>query len=161
MILTDEDVAHQRSRQAEDNDEDVGHREIDDEEIGDGPHAGRSVYHSDNATIADQADHENDDIGHAVNRCHGHAVPVEPIGCVLDRRQVFAGVEQTVGLVLHSGARTGRRDRLRDQVVEVIVEIVPHLQQSAGTRRHGRDCRGRHVAVTSAARINVKLLRIR
>jgi len=162
LILTNKDVAHQRGRQAEDNDEHVGHREIDDEEIRDGPHAGWPVYHGDNATIADQADYEDNHVRHAVNRRHGHAVPVKPIGCVLDRRQVLAGVEQSVDLVLHSGTRTRRRDRLRNQIVEVIAEIVPHLQQGAGTRRHSRDRRGRHVAViTPAARINVELLRVR
>lgn len=160
MILTDKNVAHQRGRQTEDNDEHVGHREIDDEEIRDGPHAGWSVHHSDNATIADQTDYEDDYVCHTVDRWHGHAVPVKPIGRVLNHRQVLTGIEQD--LILHSGTWTRRRDRFRDQVIEIITQIVSHLQKGAGTRRPGRDCRGRHVAViTPAARINVKLLRIR
>lgn len=131
-VLTDEDVAHERGWQAENDHEHIGHRKIDDEEIRDGPHAGRSVHDGDDETVADQTHHEDDHVSHAVDRRHGQAVPIQPIGGVLaDRRKIRdpAGVEQPgVDLVIvHGRARTRRRDRLRDQVVEVTAEIVSHV----------------------------------
>lgn len=164
MVLTDEDVAHQRGRQAENDHKHIGHRKIDDEKIGDGAHAGRPVYDGDDKTVADETDHEDDHIRHAVDRRHCHAVPVESIGRVLaDRRYIrdLAGVEQPgvdLVMIVHGRAWTRRRDRLRDEVVEVIAEIVLHVQGAGGRWRDRR--RGRHV-ITPASRVNVELVRVR
>ena len=159
LVLTDKDVTHQRGRQAEDDDKDVGDREIDDEEVRDGPHPRRPIHHGYDETVADQADDEYQNVCDTVNRGHRHAVPVQSIGNLFASGEVhrFTGVQQST-VLLHRRPRV-RRDRLRYQVVQIIAKVVPHLQEGASGRWNGRDGGRRHVAiVTPAAGVDVELL---
>lgn len=162
MVLTNKDVAHQGSRQAEHNDKDIGHGEVDDEEICDSPHAGGPIHDGNDKTIADEADDEDEDIGDTVDRGHSHAVPVETIGDLLGGREVdrFAGVQQSA-VLFHGRPRIGG-DGLRDEVVQIATEVVPHLQECASGGWNGRDGRRRHVAVIApTSRVHVELVGVR
>jgi len=79
-LLTDKDVGGERGREAEDDDEDVGERQVDDEVVGDRPHSGRAEDDGDDEAVADEADGEDDQVGDAVDGRHGRRVAVHELG---------------------------------------------------------------------------------
>lgn len=108
-VLTDEDVGGEGGGQAEDDHQDVRERQVDDEVVGDGPHARRAHHHGHDEAVADEADGEHDEVGDAVERRHARRVSVHefgPLGRLVGR--IVAGV---AWLQLLQGER--RRDDVR------------------------------------------------
>lgn len=77
LILTDEYVGKKSSRDAEDHDEDICDGEVDDEEVGDGPHAWSPEYNGNDQAIPDKPDDEDHKIRDTINRCQDRGMSVK------------------------------------------------------------------------------------
>lgn len=78
-ILTHEDVAHERRRQTEHDNEHVRQGQVHDEEVGHGSHPRGPEDHRDDETVPDQPDDEHHKVGHTVHGRHRGRVPVEQL----------------------------------------------------------------------------------
>lgn len=81
MVLTDKDVAHERSRQTEHDDQDISNSKIHNEEVGNGAHSRAAVHDGDHEAVAHQAHDEHQKISHTVHRRHRPVVPIHKLVC--------------------------------------------------------------------------------
>lgn len=127
MVLTDKYVGHEGRRQTEHDHKNVRDGQVDDEEVGDRPHARRAVHHGDDEAVPDQADQEHQQVGGAVHGGHGAAVPVhELVGQQLQLGAVERRVQPQRVLPLQRALHVrGQRLQVRQHAV-VRHELTVH-----------------------------------
>lgn len=120
-LLTNEEVANKRGRQAEDNDQDVGDGEIHNEVVGNGAHARGAQHDGNDEAVADQAHQKDKDIGDTVDNGHGQRVAVEWIEAEVPVPVELFPAQHTVIVRSGGGGRDeARRGRRHVQQVGVV-----------------------------------------
>jgi len=118
------DVPEDRGRQADEQNQQVGHRQVDDEVIGDGPHGVIAINGHADERVADQADHEDEAVHsdqHPVGE-FGEYVLHHQSNIVLVRDAIVVGAVGGIGVI-------------KVVVVRIVISGVFEFARVAWTRR--------------------------